>query len=132
MDIKNNNERIESLKSEIISLFKELLQEPKGRYALGSGYRVMLAPDSYYYCKIADSLIDKALELASYDSSIISGNLGSTLHREIDSVRTHKYQYEKDGKPTVKSKMELEHFMNKANCQLKQDLYEILKNVSLS
>lgn len=132
MDTKNNIEQIDSLKGEIISLFKELLQEPKGRYAPGSGYRVVLDPDSYYYCKIADGLIDKALELASCDSSIISGNLGSTLHREIDSVRAHKYQYEKDGKPTARSKMELVHFMNKANCQLKQDLYEILKNVSLS
>lgn len=131
MDIKNNNERIESLKSEIISLFKELLQEPQGRYAPGSGYRVLLDPDSAYYCKTADTLVGKALDLASHDDSLISGNLGSTLNHEIATIRVHKYQYGKDGRPTAKSKLELEHLMNKANEQIKLDLHEILKDVSL-
>lgn len=131
MDTKNNIEQIESLKSEIISFFKELLQEPKGRYAPGSGYRVMLDPDSDYYCKTADTLVDKALELASYDDSLISGNLGSTLNHEIATIRVHKYQYGKDGRPTAKSKLELVHLMNKANEQFRLDLYEILKDVSL-
>lgn len=131
MDTKNNIEQIESLKGEIISLFKELLQEPKGRYAPSSGFRFVLDPDSYYYCKTADNLVDKALELASHDDSLISGNLGSTLNHEIATIRVHKYQYGKDGRPTTKSKLELEHLMNKANEQIKLDLHEILKDVSL-
>lgn len=121
MDIKNNNEKTESLKNEIVSLFKDLLLEPNGRYAPGSGYSLVLDPDSHYYCKIANNLVDKALELASYDGSLISGNLGSTLNHEIATIRVHKYQYGKDGRPTAKSKLELEHLMNKANEQIKLD-----------
>lgn len=131
MDIMNNDGHIEYLKGKIVSLFNELLQEPKGRYAPGSGYRVVLDPDSAYYCMIADNIVDKALKLASYDGSLISGNLGSTLNREIAHVRSHKHQYGEGGKPTAKSKLELENLMNKANEQLKLDLYEILKDVSL-
>lgn len=129
MDIKNNNEKVESLKSEIVTLFKDLLQEPNGRYAPGSGYSLVLDPDSYYYCKIANNLVDKAFELASYDGSLISGNLGSTLNHEIATIQVHKYQYGKDGKPTTKSKSELTNLMNKANNQIRLDLFEILKDV---
>lgn len=129
MDIKNNDEQIESLKGEIISLFKDLLQEPNGRYAPGSGYRIILNPDSFHYCTVAEQLLERAIKLSSLGYSISPQNLGSILNHEIASVRFYKYQYDKNGNPTEKSKSELSGLMNNANNQIRLDLFEILKDV---
>ena len=127
----SNEEQKALLIKEIKELFSELLQEPKGRNVPGGGYGYVLDPNSDHYCMIAKKLINKAFELYALGYHVMPQYLQATLYKEIEYVNLHNYKYDKNGNPTNKSKDDLIALMDKANHQLRLDLYEILKDVKL-
>ena len=85
----------QELKEKIKSLYEELIEEKKGFYLPGSGYRTKEPPSGLRYAVKALELLDVAKKLASIDSAKYNTlELQITINKDVESVRGYSYKYD--------------------------------------
>lgn len=112
----------QELKEKIKSLYEELIEEKKGFYLPGSGYRTKEPPSGLRYAVKALELLDVAKKLASIDSAKYNTlELQITINKDVESVRGYSYKYDKSYKPTSKSIAEIQQMMSDTTSKIYRD-----------
>ena len=112
----------QELKEKIKSLYEELVEEKKGFYLPGSGYRTKEPPSGLRYAVKALELLDVAKKLASIDSAKYNTlELQITINKDVESVRGYSYKYDKSRKPTSKCIAEIQQMMSDTTSQIYRD-----------
>lgn len=112
----------QELKKKIKSLYEELIEEKKGFYLPGSGYRTKEPPSGLRYAEKALELLDVAKKLASIDSAKYNTlELQITINKDVENVRGYFYKYDKSCKPTSKSIAEIQQMMSDTTSQNYRD-----------
>ena len=114
---------------EIRSLFEQLKEEEKGQYICNFKYR--LPPNNGAYFQIATQLISKAHELSSLNDKYNSSELNSVLNKEVERVKSHKLEYDKNNNIKVKSLNELEKLMHNATFHIRLYFWNVLGDIEL-
>lgn len=112
----------QELKEKVKSLYEELIEEKKGFYLPGSGYRTKEPPSGLRYAVKALELLDVAKKLASIDSAKYNTlELQITINKDVESVRGYSYKYDKSHKPTSKSIAEIQQMMSEITSKIYRD-----------
>lgn len=118
----------QQLIEEIRSLFRELIEEEKGRINLTA--RRIVPPNGYEYAQKAKDLYDKTIELESINSKYSAWHLKFIMEKEVERVNLHKHEYN-GNTPKAKSVAKLQQLMHKATLSIKRSLYDILEDIQL-
>ena len=113
---------------EIRAIFKELIEEEKGRFDIPT--MRIIYPRNHVYVIKAKELYSKALELEKLDSKYYTEQLKDVMGDEVDMVDRYDYEYKKgQNTPKGKSITKMQNLMHDATYHIQLYFYEVLGDI---
>lgn len=125
--MEEKKKELDSLKNEMKALYKELIEESKGRYDYNYTRK---DPSKESFCDIVKMINDKANEIDKLEPGLFfRQQMGSIMHKEVKYVEHHKCDYAANKKLTVANRNKLEGLMKTAISKIRLTFYDLLKDI---